>query len=145
MFDDLWSEIQDMPGEIFDITDEDRDQMITEWEKEQEENETPGSDLYEFDDQSNWLITMTINTWHSEDYDVNEKQTSIDNMTDSLWEALQSAGNRDNVGDAKAIHDEWIVDGKDPEDGEYVFLFLENFAINSWCQSKPNLSSLCNS
>jgi hypothetical protein len=42
-----------MPGEIFDITDEDRDQMITEWEKEQEENETPGSDLYEFDDQSN--------------------------------------------------------------------------------------------
>jgi hypothetical protein len=53
MFDDLWSEIQDMPGEIFDITDEDRDQMITEWEKEQEENETPGSDLYEFDDQSN--------------------------------------------------------------------------------------------
>jgi len=37
MFDDLWSEIQDMPGEIFDITDGDRDQMIAEWEQSQEE------------------------------------------------------------------------------------------------------------
>ena len=27
MFDDLWSEIADMPGEIFDISDEDREEM----------------------------------------------------------------------------------------------------------------------
>ena len=74
---------------------------------------------------------MTIDIWHSEDYDINEKQTSIDNMIDSLWEALQSAGESGNVGDAKAIHDEWIVDGQDPQDGDYIFLFLENFAIQS--------------
>lgn len=74
---------------------------------------------------------MTIDTWHSEDYDVNEQQTSIDNMSDSLWEALQSAGDRDSLGDAKAIHDEWIVDGQDPEDGKYIFLFLDNFTLQN--------------
>jgi hypothetical protein len=74
---------------------------------------------------------MTIDTWHSEDYDVNEQQTSIDNMSDSLWEALQSAGESGNVGDAKAIHDEWIVDGQDPEDGGYEFIFLPNFTLQS--------------
>lgn len=74
---------------------------------------------------------MTIDTWHSEDYDVNEQQTSIDNMSDSLWEALQSASDRDNLGDAKAIHDEWIVDGQDPEDGKYIFLFLDNFTLQN--------------
>jgi len=42
MFDEMWNEIQDMPGEIFDITDEDRDQMIAEWEQEDEENSQPG-------------------------------------------------------------------------------------------------------
>ena len=74
---------------------------------------------------------MTIDTWHSEDYDVNEQQTSIDNMSDSLWGALQSAGESGNVGDAKAIHDEWIVDGQDPEDGGYEFIFLPNFTLQS--------------
>lgn len=74
---------------------------------------------------------MTIDTWHSEDYDVNEQQTSIDNMSDSLWEALQFAAKSDNVGNAKAIHDEWIVDGQDPEDGSYEFIFIPNFTLQS--------------
>ena len=45
----MWDEIQDMPGEIFDISDETKDEMIA-WYEEQEENETPGWDLYGFDD-----------------------------------------------------------------------------------------------
>jgi hypothetical protein len=65
------------------------------------------------------------------DYDINEHQTSIDNMIDTLTERLQVASIRDNLGDMKAIHDEWIVDDQDPEDGEYIFLFIENFAIQS--------------
>lgn len=68
---------------------------------------------------------------NSMDYDINEKQTSIDNMIDTLTERLQVASIRDNLGDMKAIHDEWIVDDQDPEDGEYIFLFIENFAIQS--------------
>lgn len=62
-------------------------------------------------------------------YDINEKQTSIDNMSDSLFERLRVAGIRGNVGDAKAIHDEWVVDGQDPEDGEYIFLFVPNLTL----------------
>ena len=49
-------------------------------------------------------------------YDINEKQTSIDNMFDTLQERLKVAAIRDNIGNMKAIHDEWIVDGQDPED-----------------------------
>ena len=45
----MWDEIADMPGEIFDITDEDREQMAAEWAIIQEENEEPGWDLNGFD------------------------------------------------------------------------------------------------
>ena len=64
-------------------------------------------------------------------YDINEKQTSIDNMIDTLQERLKVAAIRDNIGNMKAIHDEWIVDGQDPEDGEYIFLFLDNFTLQN--------------
>ena len=49
----MWDEIADMPGEIFDFSEEDRKEMMQEWQEEQEENETPGWDLYGFDDQDN--------------------------------------------------------------------------------------------
>lgn len=62
-------------------------------------------------------------------YDINEQQTSIDNMSDTLWERLQVAAIRDSLGDAKAIHDEWIVDGQDPEDGSYEFIFVPNLTL----------------
>lgn len=64
-------------------------------------------------------------------YDIDEQQTSIDNMSDTMMERLQVASIRDNIGDMKAIHDEWIVDGQDPEDGEYVFLFIDNYTLQS--------------
>ena len=37
----MWDEIMDMPGEIFDISDEIKEEMMA-WHDEQEENETPG-------------------------------------------------------------------------------------------------------
>lgn len=64
-------------------------------------------------------------------YDINEQQTSIDNMKDTLWERLQVASIRDNLGDMKAIHDEWVVDNQDPEDEEYIFLFIDNFTLQN--------------
>lgn len=64
-------------------------------------------------------------------YDIDEQQTSIDNMSDTMMERLQVASIRGNVGDMKAIHDEWIVDDQDPEDGEYIFLFIDNFTLQS--------------
>lgn len=45
----MWDEIADMPGEIFDFSEEDRKEMMTEWAEIQEENEEPGWDLNGFD------------------------------------------------------------------------------------------------
>jgi hypothetical protein len=58
MFEELWSEIADAPGEIFDISDADREEMakvfaMSEEEYDQywnEEEEEPGWDLYGFSD-----------------------------------------------------------------------------------------------
>ena len=68
-------------------------------------------------------------------YDLDEHQTSIDNMSDTLFERLRMHAIRDNLGDTKCIHDEWIVDGRDPEDGEYVFLFVPNLTLQ-WVKRK---------
>jgi len=40
----------DMPGEIFDFSEEDRKEMMQDWAEIQEENEEPGWDLNGFDD-----------------------------------------------------------------------------------------------
>jgi len=62
-------------------------------------------------------------------YDIDEKQTSIDNMEDTLWERVKMHAIRDDLLTVKAIHDEWVVDGVDPTDGGVEFMFIENFAI----------------
>jgi hypothetical protein len=46
----MWDEIMDMPGEIFDFSEEDRKEMMQDWAEIQEENEEPGWDLNGFDD-----------------------------------------------------------------------------------------------
>jgi hypothetical protein len=63
------------------------------------------------------------------DYDINEKETAIDNMGDSLLFAIEECINRGNKGDADAIMSEWIVDGRDPIDGSYEFIFMPNYTL----------------
>ena len=46
-------------------------------------------------------------------YDVDERQTSIDNMEDTLFEKMKFAFVRDNIGDAEALKNEWVVDDDD--------------------------------
>ena len=46
----MWDEIADMPGEIFDISDETRDEMAEAWADDEEE--TPGWDLYGYDEDA---------------------------------------------------------------------------------------------
>ncbi len=46
-------------------------------------------------------------------------------MGDTLLEKLEAHVNSNNLKEAHAIFKEWIVDGEDPEDSEYEFLFLE--------------------
>jgi hypothetical protein len=63
------------------------------------------------------------------DYDIDEKQTSIDNMSATLFDVMMQHANNGRNFDAIAIYEEWVVDSKDPENGEYEFLFLDNFTL----------------
>lgn len=58
-----------------------------------------------------------------------EMQHSIDNMSDTLFSAMQKSMNQGRNADAIALCEEWLVDGKDPEDGEYEFTFISNFTL----------------
>ncbi len=59
-----------------------------------------------------------------------EMQHSIDNMADTLWEVMNNHMQNDRQHDAIAVCDEFLVDGRDPLDGEYQFIFIPNFTLN---------------
>ena len=58
--------------------------------------------------------------------DLDERQTSIDNMEDTLLEKWKCAFVRENIGDAEALKNEWVVnDDDEPEN----FLFAPNLTL----------------
>ena len=59
-----------------------------------------------------------------------ERQTSIDNMIDSLYEAMTSNGLNGLIPEAASVYEEWVVDGVDPQEvDKYEFTFLKNFTL----------------
>ena len=58
-----------------------------------------------------------------------EREYAIDNMADSLFEQMTNLIKTSKQLDALAICEEWLVDGKDPQDGDYKFIFLKNFTL----------------
>ena len=60
-----------------------------------------------------------------------EREYAIDNMADSLFDQMKSLIKVDQQLDALAICEEWLVDGKDPQDGDYKFIFLKNYVCIS--------------
>ena len=53
------------------------------------------------------------------------KQKSVNLMAEHLYQQLAQHVENDNYGNSDAIHSEWVVDGQDPEDGEYEFIFID--------------------
>ena len=51
---------------------------------------------------------------------------SIAKMTSTLFNRNKIADKMGDIDTAHAIYDEWVVDGQDPEDEGYSFLFLED-------------------
>lgn len=51
---------------------------------------------------------------------------SISKMTTTLFNRNKIADKMGDLDTAHAIYDEWVVDGQDPEDEGYTFLFLED-------------------
>ena len=68
---------------------------------------------------------MTDINWEIFTNETVDKQHSIDNMGDTLLEKLEAHINVNNLEAARAIFNEWIVEGDDPEDNEYDFLILD--------------------
>ena len=60
-------------------------------------------------------------------YDIDERQTSLDNMEDTLFEKMQIAAIRENLGDVIAIKEEWVVNDDDEPDD---FLFVPNLTLD---------------
>lgn len=60
-----------------------------------------------------------------------EFQHSIDNMSETLFFAMEECIKQGKNEDAIAICEEWLVDGQDPEDGEYEFYFMPNFTLQN--------------
>ena len=55
---------------------------------------------------------------------INDRQESIDQMSSHLLNQLYLHVEDDNIGNADAIHSEFIVDDQDPEDGHYEWTFI---------------------
>lgn len=56
--------------------------------------------------------------------ELDDKQHSIDTMRDTYWDAMNKCVDNGCKFDAVACFEEWVVDGKDPEDGDYMFIMI---------------------
>ena len=61
---------------------------------------------------------------------VADRQESIDQLSAQLFNQLCKHVEDDNIGNADAIHSEFIVDEQDPEDGHYEWLFIPDLNID---------------
>ena len=73
----------------------------------------------------NSLITLRHTTEFIMKTDMN-KEFLIDQMGETIFHRFADFMDQHDYETADCLHSEWNVDGVDPEDGEYSFLFLEN-------------------
>jgi len=55
-----------------------------------------------------------------------QKQKCVDLMSETFFGLLQTACDKGDYATSNAIYGEWIVDGTDPDDGEYEFMFIND-------------------
>ena len=53
-----------------------------------------------------------------------DKQHCVDTMRDTYWDAMNECVNRGRELDAISVFEEWVVDGKDPQDGDVEIIFV---------------------
>ena len=54
------------------------------------------------------------------------KQNCIDELIETFTNRLEYQIRRDDYASADAIHSEFVVGGIEPEDGNYIWLFVPN-------------------
>ena len=58
-----------------------------------------------------------------------ERETSIENMGETLFLRLTDKVKKGENDDAIALCEEWIVGGVDPQDQDYEWTFIENHYV----------------
>jgi len=58
------------------------------------------------------------------------KQFLIDSLSDTFARRCDYFIAQDDIETTAAIYSEWVVDGVDPENGEYEWCFIPNLAVN---------------
>ena len=58
-----------------------------------------------------------------------ERETSIENMGETLFLRLTEKVKQGQNDDAIALYEEWIVGGVDPQDQDYEWTFIENHYV----------------
>jgi hypothetical protein len=54
------------------------------------------------------------------------KQTLIDSMSSNFMIRCEYFINQNDIANANALYSEFVVDGVDPEDGEYEWFFMKS-------------------
>ena len=57
---------------------------------------------------------------------LNDRDHMVDTMRDTYWDAMNKNANDGREFDAIAVFEEWVVDGKDPEDHDFEFIFIQD-------------------
>ena len=57
---------------------------------------------------------------------MNHKQQCVDIMSTHVHKQITELVERYEFDNSDALFAEWIVDGQDPEDGEYEFIFIND-------------------
>lgn len=75
-----------------------------------------------------------------------QKQVCVDLMSETLYKVFQENHDKGDYATSDAIYQEWMVDDKDPEDGVYEFMFIDDLALlfqdENWvCTCKENLKN----
>ena len=58
-----------------------------------------------------------------------QKQDCVDLMGEQIFSRFAHYIEVEDVDTARALHEEWTVDGQDPEDGSYEFLFINDLTV----------------
>ena len=51
-------------------------------------------------------------------------QKAVDIMGEHYFNRLSVLVDENRIQDSDSVYSEWVVDGRDPEDGEYEFTFI---------------------
>ena len=58
-----------------------------------------------------------------------EREYAIDNMGDSIGQAIEKATDQKRVDDAMSLYQEWCVLDNIAEQDDYQFMFMRNFTL----------------